>query len=774
MTSWARILCIAALPSFLPAALPAASLAPPCGPSVTAARVGRLPGAYGRADVGAPAFRRAPDSEETYRLLALLVEFPPDDDPATTGGGTFRDVLDANEAIYGSLFPAILEIPHDAAYFREQLRYLSQYWAAVSYGALSIEYTVPETILTALEPMAYYGDNEDATARQAALLADAVRLADPLVDFGEYDGVVVFHAGAGEETDVLGDSPGDIWTAYLTLADLASALADSGAEAEYRGIPTGDRTDAEGPVFVREGVLLPESETQDELNGTPLAQWLLGVSAHMTGRLLGAPSLFDTDSEDGTSSQGIGSFGIMGTGLWNSGGILPPHPCAWTKVFFGWAKPLVVTRDTTIALPLVERADSEPKIVKVPITADEYYLIENRHKDENGDSLFNFDDANGDGVLYPFEDSYEGAEFDWSLPDEGSLSGAGVLIWHIDEAKIRESGDFSVRNAVNADPARKGVDLEEADGIQDLDVRATAFANFGSAFDSWRDGHRGEFGPAGDPRTTTNFGAPTGVTIRVESGPDSAMTLSISFRERPAGWPVPAPEGVRLVGPAIPVRSEAEGLLGFAYAYRDSAAGLFRANLLGARAAPLPGWPIDLPGEPGFGPAAFASAPDGPLSFWFPMVDGSIVRATRSGIVAPPGVLGEAVGGASGHLLSSAAPEGGTVSLVSRLGGTTVYSIDPSAGTRDSIAALGGEATGPAAIGAGIFVSTGDGLVSRIAPNGEATSVPAGGAPTPPVLFAYDLEERDAVEMEAPSRCAAFGSEEALVWTGDLAGWSRL
>ena len=73
------------------------------------------------------------------------------------------------------------------------------------------------------------------------------------------------------------------------------------------------------------------------------------------------------------------------------------------------------------------------------------------------------------------------------------------------------------------------------------------------------------------------------------------MTLSISFRERPEGWPVLAPPGIRLVGPVIPVRSVAEGIVGFAYATLDTLAGVSRGNLIGIDGKPFEGWPVELP-----------------------------------------------------------------------------------------------------------------------------------------------------------------------------------
>ena len=45
------------------------------------------------------------------------------------------------------------------------------------------------------------------------------------------------------------------------------------------------------------------------------------------------------------------------------------------------------------------------------------------------------------------------------------LPGSGLLIWHIDENKIRQGiASFSINNEKD----NRGIDLEEADGAQDI------------------------------------------------------------------------------------------------------------------------------------------------------------------------------------------------------------------------------------------------------------------------------------------------------------------
>ena len=60
-------------------------------------------------------------------------------------------------------------------------------------------------------------------------------------------------------------------------------------------------------------------------------------------------------------------------------------------------------------------------------------------------------------------------QFDFALPggvdeNDNALIG-GLLIWHIDENRlVTRLND----NSVNADPEKRAIDLEEADGAQDI------------------------------------------------------------------------------------------------------------------------------------------------------------------------------------------------------------------------------------------------------------------------------------------------------------------
>src|SRR2546422_1328047 len=90
---------------------------------------------------------------------------------------------------------------------------LRAYYSEVSYGALTIQATVIAAWFPSAHPMSYYGADgsnppDDANGPIYRLVTETVRLADPSVDFSQFDangdGIVdhltVLHAGAGQES----------------------------------------------------------------------------------------------------------------------------------------------------------------------------------------------------------------------------------------------------------------------------------------------------------------------------------------------------------------------------------------------------------------------------------------------------------------------------------------------------------------------------------------------------------------------------------------------
>lgn len=307
----------------------------------------------------------------------------------------------------------------------------------------------------------------------------------------------------GTRADYGANLPGGGDTAPLLLAEEAVLLADdlvdfsvfdNNTDGEVDGLlivhsgtgeETGDPDDvwshsawldlqADG-VRVRHYGMGPELQRDDVVHTATI-----GVFCHELAHNLGLPDLYDTTLQ----SAGIGPFGLMGTGAWGQRdaypGDGPVHPCAWSLLSLGWAPAEELTPGSYLARPgQVYRTAQN-------CAAGEAFLIENRRQ--------------------------EG--YDTGLP------GSGILIWHVDD---RVDG--------NDDPNHLQVDLEEADGVQELELSPQAA---GSARDFFFAGNQDEFGPETLPDSSSNDGQPTGILVSSIGAPGAEMPFSF-------GEVVPAP-----------------------------------------------------------------------------------------------------------------------------------------------------------------------------------------------------------------------------------------
>ena len=394
------------------------------------------------------------------RLCAIRVEFQADTVTGTTGTGHM-----------GNGFPDTLIIdplPHDRQYFADHLQFLSNYYGTVSKGAIAFSaldiYPESDDEVYRLEyPMWHYNYNTDddlLDQRLVELFAETVQLASEDINYNEYDVVLIFHAGVGKDFNIgYDETPFDIPSAFISEEDLQG----------YTGALPGGITN---------GIILPESQNQQEILEYDIQLSMNGVLVKLFGNWLGMPDLFNT--EDG--STGIGRWGMMDQGSGNVNALVPSLPDIWSRIYMGWqtAKSVVppgISDTIHVARFNVEGA---PEAIKIPVTPREYYLIENRDADADSVKKVTLYDRDGRQLRINLEGDIEVQEdfkvavsanhYDFGIP------GSGILIWHIDENVINENLDD---NRVNADPSHRGVDLVEADGSQDIG-QEYAFATAGS------------------------------------------------------------------------------------------------------------------------------------------------------------------------------------------------------------------------------------------------------------------------------------------------------
>jgi M6 family metalloprotease-like protein len=414
-------------------------------------------------------------------------------------------------------------IDTSTAYFDRLLFFMNQYWSQASGGLHVLTPTLVDSVFTLPHPMSYYGDDANFQERVVTMVRDLIVLADPVVDFRNAE-LVLFHAGAGQEADVLDNSRDQLWSAFLTPDDFLTVFPDSTG---LPGIPTADETSPGVPWRVKEAVELPQYESQD---GYTFG--MTGVTCHEYGHQLGLPDLYDTTPDVNGNNQGLGGWDIMAGGVWNGNGFVPSLPSAWSLQRIGAIAPQRVLGDGSFSLSrLAPPVGALPRSILIPQTQSEYLLLENRDQDPNGNAKFDWDDQNGDGVFDFYTDSYAGAEFDFYLPGEGT--GSGMTVYHVDDAKVAANLE---PNTVNGDTQHKGVDVVEADGVQDLDLPPTDLTA-GSPNDVFRAGGRDSLTSDTNPSTEAYGPARTGISITAISAADSVMTFNVAFDRNRPGFP---------------------------------------------------------------------------------------------------------------------------------------------------------------------------------------------------------------------------------------------
>ena len=429
-------------------------------------------------------------------------------------------------------------IDSSAAYYNRLLFFQKQFWEQSTGGLAVLNATLWDSVFTLSRPMAYYGDDDKFQERVVHLIRDTVLAADSTVDFRPYNSIVVFHAGGGQEADVLNNSQSQLWSAFVTKHDFETALPDTTGSGAV-GIRTNDEVAPSVFRYIQEAVELPETESQDGY-----VFGMTGVVCHEFGHQLGLPDLYDTNGSEGGDTQGLGAWDIMSTGVWNANGFVPAGPGAWCRSFLGAIVPERIVSDGAASLSMLERqVGAFPLAIQISMTQSEYLLLENRRQDLNDNGKFDFDDADQDGFFDFYTDSYAGAEFDYWLPGEGL--GSGILIYHIDEAKITAG---LPDNVVNSDAAHKGVDLVEADGVEDLDGPPTSLSS-GSPDDVFRAGWRDRLTPDTTPSTAAYGNARTGISVTSISAADSVMTFDVAFDRIRAGWPKEISGRIRAAAP---------------------------------------------------------------------------------------------------------------------------------------------------------------------------------------------------------------------------------
>ena len=267
---------------------------------------------------------------------------------------------------------------------------VKDFYQETSYGKMTLNSTVIAWV-TLPHNEAYYGNGSDGLQgafpnNSQGMVRDALDLADPLVNFGDYDtdndgyvdAIDIIHSGYAAETG--GGGKNWMWSHRWSLYQVPGGRWTSADR-------NGNGANVKVYDYHTEAALWATS-------GTEIVR--IGVICHETGHFFGLPDLYDSDH----SSDGIGSYCLMA----NSWGFdftqfHPPHFSAWCKMQLGWVIPTVISPGNYSA-PQVETSPTVFRI-NAGYPSGEYLLIENRQR----------------------------------VGFENNMPQAGLALWHIDESK---------------------------------------------------------------------------------------------------------------------------------------------------------------------------------------------------------------------------------------------------------------------------------------------------------------------------------------------------
>ena len=500
---------------------------------------------------------------DSIKICAIRVSFIEDDLASTTGSGNF--LLESEGIDCGSY--TIDPAPHDKDYFESQIMALDSYFSSVSYEKFGINIEGSDVFPSSQngsyqlsKKMNYYNpysENDLQEGKITELFQESIVTAynEDSINFSSFDLVVVFHAGIGQDFSLpfLDPTPEDIPSTYVDQKMISDNLNEA-------GIIIGEH-------LIDRGIILPETQNHllydisesmfgDATDPCEYQYGLTGTFALMVGFAIGLPPLWNVESGESR----VGVFGLMDQGSNNGRGLIPAPPTAWSRIYAGWEAPVEPDFNSEMHLPLRD----DGNIIKIPITDQEYYLIENRSNHVRPgvsiDSIRYLIGSMSNSDTYPsyseiLQDS-SGIEKDIngvivSVPNyDIGLPASGLLIWHIDDVIISSSIDGY---GINHDIQSMGIDLEEADGAQDIGHPSIFLFNDPSSGyfgDMWfrgntqyvlanpsYEGLKPEFGPYTYPSTQSNHGANSYIKIEEISIVRDTMRFVISNQLIADGYP---------------------------------------------------------------------------------------------------------------------------------------------------------------------------------------------------------------------------------------------
>ncbi|MGC8764570.1 MAG: M6 family metalloprotease domain-containing protein [Brevinematia bacterium] len=439
---------------------------------------------------------------------------------------------------------------------------LKKYYYDMSGGKLNLTLIV-YGIYTSKSNYQYYGKNDynGDDLHAGELVGEAIDMAiSNGVDFSQFDndsdgrvdGVIVIHAGMGEE--VASTNADYIWSHRWSLS-----------EAKDWGDGSGPRTN--------NGKVIDDYTIQPEYIENP-GDSAIGVFAHELGHIFGLPDLYDTSY----LTHGVGDWSLMSYGAWLGPKKLGEQPApllSWEKARLGWItveEPLLIAglKDSfsyiAILISIItyiifekfkkeklkalkrlfimfslfslfnlscflfpdnKKTDSDKEIFEFPIDFPHMFTIIELTNIEESKKAIKVTLPDPSGRQYLLIENKVKIPGTWTE----YLPGEGLLILRINENFTTDY--YMSNNIVNAGLYRiHGVEVVEADGTNGFDLRKRV--DYGSSNDTFYYGNNDRLTPDSNPPmiyfTSTTYSSSNKAYIYIENITSKSNIMSFTLR----------------------------------------------------------------------------------------------------------------------------------------------------------------------------------------------------------------------------------------------------
>lgn len=366
------------------------------------------------------------------------------------------------------------------------------FYEEMSHGLLSVQGVVIGWVQLDSNEAYYTGagtcDGLCGSAHVQKLIQEAIVHADSTVDMRQFDN------DGPDGVANSGDDDGQVDLLWLVHPTIGAECGVDGHIWAHRYSYTGWGPFGVQPLATNDlgqngtPIKVENYTIQSGLGGTLCDQNAImppGTIAHETGHGLGLPDLYDVNPSDGDDNEGIGEWGLMGSGNY-ARPLSPAHMEAFSLQLLGWITTVPLGANGSYTLGAIEIGDTAfivnpPAGISNPRT--EYFMLENRQAQRSDTALIN------------------------------KKGGGGLLIWHVDMTKYNQCA--FPNNCVNTGSIH-GLALMQADGLNQLGSSVAGVRNRGDGGDPY---------PGTTANTVFGVGTNPAVTLNTTGNPFAGFVV---------------------------------------------------------------------------------------------------------------------------------------------------------------------------------------------------------------------------------------------------------